>query len=123
MSKRNYNPKYIKYGFTSIEHNAEVCGLPHCVVCLKTLCNAAMKPSLLKRHLERNHPNRMNADKSYFQRLADNVKRQGMDKTGQMQQKSKDVVAASYEIALLVAKQKQPHTIAESLILCLELKF
>ena len=76
-----------------------------------------MKPSLLKRHLERNHPNKMNADKSYFQRLADNVKRQRTDKTGQMQQKSKDVVAASYEIALLVAEQKQPHTIAESLIL------
>ena len=37
-----------------------------------------------------------------------------MDKTGQMQQKSKDVVAASYEIALLVA---EPHNIAESLIL------
>ena len=34
-----------------------------------------------------------------------------------MQQKSKDVVAASYEIALLVAEQKQLHTIAESLIL------
>ena len=40
-----------------------------------------------------------------------------MDKTGQMQQKSEDVVAASFEIALLVAEQKQPHTIAESLIL------
>ena len=106
---------YTKYGFTSIEHNAEI--LPQCVVCLKTLCNAAMKPSLLKRHLERNHPNKMNADKSYFQRLADNVKLQRMDKTGQMQRKSKDVVAASYEIALLAAEQKQPHTIAESLIL------
>ena len=115
MSKRNYDPKYIKYGFTSIEHNAEI--LPQCVVCLKTLCNAATKPSLLKRHLERNHPNKMNADKSYFQRLADTVKRQRMDKTGQMQQKSKDVVAASYEIALLVAEKKQPRTIAESPIL------
>ena len=115
MSKRNYDPKYIKYGFTPIEHNAEI--LPQCVVCLKTLCNAAMQPILLKRHLERNHPNKMNADKSYFQRLADNVKRQGMDKTGQMQQKSKDVVAASYKIALLVAEQKQPYTIVESLIL------
>ena len=72
MSKRNYDPKYIKYGFTSIEHNAEI--LPQCVVCLKTLCNTAMKLSLLKRHLERNHPNKMIADKSYFQRLADNVK-------------------------------------------------
>ena len=34
-----------------------------------------------------------------------------------MLQKSKDVVAASYEIAHFVAEQKQPHTIAESLIL------
>ena len=115
MSKRNYDPKDIKYGFSSIEHNAEI--LPQCVVCLKTLCNAAMKPSLLKRHLERNHPNKMNADKSYFQRFANNFKRQRMDKTGQMQQKSQDVVAASYAIALLVVEQKQPHTIAESLIL------
>ena len=82
-----------------------MCGLPK---------NAAMKPSLLKRHLERNHPNKMNADKSYFQRLADNIKRQRMDKTSQMQQKSEDVVAASFKIALLVAEQKQLHTIAVS---------
>ena len=87
MSKRNYDPKYIMYGFTSIEHNAEI--LAQCVVSLKTLCNAAMKPSLLKRHLERNHPNKMNADKSYFQRLADNVKRQRMDTTGQCSRKVK----------------------------------
>ena len=62
----------------------------------------------------------MNADKSYFQRLADKVKRQCMDKTGQMQQKSKDIVAASYEIALLVAEQK---LLLQSLLFCLELKF
>ena len=62
MSKRNYDPKYIKNGFTSIELKAEI--LPQCMVYLKTLCNAAMKPSLLKCHLERNHPNKMNADES-----------------------------------------------------------
>ena len=83
MSKQNYDPKYIKYGFTSIEHKAEV--LPQCVVCLKTLCSAAMKPTLLKRYLERNHPNKINADESYFSRLADNIKRQRMDETSQMQ--------------------------------------
>ena len=76
-----------------------------------------MKPSLLKRHLERNNQNKTKADESYFQRMADNVKRQRMDKTVQMQQKSADVVATSFEIAVLMAKQKQPHTIAESLIL------
>ena len=40
-----------------------------------------------------------------------------MDKTGRMQQKSADVAAASFEIALLLAKQKQLHSFAESLIL------
>ena len=58
----------------------------------------------------------MNVDKSYFQRLAGNVKRQRVDKTGQMRQKSADV-AASFEIDRLVAKQKQANTIAESLML------
>ena len=58
----------------------------------------------------------MNVDESYFQRLAGNVKRQRVDKTGQMRQKSADV-AASFEIDRLVAKQKQANTIAESLML------
>ena len=40
-----------------------------------------------------------------------------MGKRDQTQHKSKDVVAASYEIALFVAEQKKSHTIAESLIL------
>ena len=51
MSKRNYDPKYIKCGFTSIERKAKI--LPQSGICLKTHCNAAMKPSLLKRHMER----------------------------------------------------------------------
>ena len=116
MSKRNYDLKYIKHGFTLVKDNAEI--LPQCVVCLKMLCNVAMKPRLLKHHLERNYPKKMNADESYFQRLADNIKRQRMGKACQMQQKSKDVVvAASNEIALLVAEQKQSQTIVESLTL------
>ena len=48
MSKRKYNPEYIKYGFIAIEHRGEC--LTQCVLCVKTLSNAAMKPSLLKRH-------------------------------------------------------------------------
>ena len=104
-----------KYGFTSIEHNPEI--LPQGVVCVKMLCNAALKPTLLKRPLERNHLNKMNADESLFQQLADYIKHQRMDKTSQSQQKSKDVVAASYDIALLVAQQKQSHICAEFLAL------
>ena len=74
MSKRKYNPEYIKYGFIAIEHRGEC--LPHCVVCMKTLSNAAMKPSLLKRHLESNHAEKKDKDQSYFERLGENSKRQ-----------------------------------------------
>ena len=49
MSKQKYSPAYIKYGFTTIEHGEK--SLPHCIVCMKTLVNPAMKPSLFKRHL------------------------------------------------------------------------
>ena len=50
MPKRKYSPEYIKYGFIAIEHGEEC--LLQCVLCMKTISNAAMKPSLLNRHLE-----------------------------------------------------------------------
>jgi len=80
MSKCKHNPEYLKYGVISIEHRGEV--LPQCVVCMKTLSNASMKPSLLQRHLRTNHADKKNQDQSYFQRLAENVKRQCLNKTG-----------------------------------------
>ena len=115
MSKRKYYPEYLKYGFISIEHRGEV--LPQCVVCMKTLSNASMKPSLLQRHLGTNHADKKNQDQSYFQRLAENVKRQRLDKTGLFHQKGAEIVKASHEVALLVAKSMKAHTIAESLIM------
>ena len=114
MSKRKYNPEYLKYGFISIEHR-EV--LPQCVVCMKTLSNASMKPSLLQRHLGTNHADKKNEDQNCFQRLAENVKRQRLDKTGLFHQKGAEIVKASYEVALLVAKSMKAHTIVESLIM------
>ena len=97
----------------AIELRGEV--LPQCVVCMKILPNAAMKPSLLKRHLETNQGDNLNRDQIYFQRLGKNVKRQRVDKTGQIQQKDIEVVEASYELAFLVAKTMKAHAIAEFL--------
>ncbi|XP_068242269.1 zinc finger BED domain-containing protein 5-like [Palaemon carinicauda] len=115
MPKRKYDPAYIKYGFIAIEHGGEA--LLQCVVCMKSFSNAAMKPSLLKRYLETNHADKKDRDQSYFQRLSENVKRQRMDKTGQIYQEGAGIVKASYEVALLVAKNMKAHTIAESLIM------
>ena len=110
MSKRKYSPDYIKYGFITIKHNGEV--LPQCVVCMKTLANSAMKPSLLQRHLDTNHPDKKNQNESFFQRLGEHVKRQRLDNTGTIYQRKKGIVKASYEVALLKA-----HTIGEHLIM------
>uniref|UniRef100_A0A8C4NE51 BED-type domain-containing protein n=1 Tax=Eptatretus burgeri TaxID=7764 RepID=A0A8C4NE51_EPTBU len=67
MPKRKYDPTYIKYGFIAIKRGGKA--LPQCVVCMKSLCNEAMKPSLLRRHLETNHVDKKDRDQSYFQRL------------------------------------------------------
>ena len=115
MSKRKYSADYIKYGFIAIQHGGDT--LPQCVICMKTLLNAALKPSLLKRHLESNHADKMDRDKSYFERLGENVKRQRMDHTGQFYQNKDGIIKASYEVSLLVAQNKKAHVIAESLIL------
>ena len=76
-----------------------------------------MKPSLLQRHLQTNHPNKKDRDSNYFKRFAENAKNQRLDKTGKQYQQSVGIVTASYEIALIVAKNKKPHTIAEELIM------
>ena len=99
MSKLKYSPDYIKYGLIAIEHGVE--SLLQCVVCMKTLANAALKPSLLKRHLETNYANKKERDGSYFQRLDENVKGQRLDKTGTIYQRKRGIVKASYEVSPL----------------------
>ena len=91
--------------------------MPQCVVYMKTSSNASMKPSLLQRHLQTNHPNKKDRDPNYFKGLGENAKKQQLDKTGKQYQQSVRIVTGSYKIALIVAKNKKPHTIAEELIM------
>ena len=58
-----------------------------------------------------------NRDPNYFKQLGENAKKQQLDKTEKQYQQSVGIVTASYEIALLVAKNKKPHTIAEEFIM------
>ena len=50
MPKRLYNDQYIEFGFIELKNSGE--SLPQCVLCMKSLSNAAMKPSLLQRYLQ-----------------------------------------------------------------------
>ena len=115
MSKRKYGLEYIQYGFIAIEHGGEC--LPQCVLCMKTLSNATMKPSLLKRHLVSNHAEKQGKDRSYFERLGENAKRQRLDQTGEYHQKKVGIVNALYEVSLLVTQNMKARTIAETLVL------
>src|SRR5215469_7655039 len=55
---RKYNPEYLSLGFSYTENNSEQ--TPLCVICLETLSNNSMKPSLLKRHFHTKHENLKN---------------------------------------------------------------
>ena len=68
---------------------------------MKTLSNVTIKPSLLQRHLGTNHADKKNQDQSYFQWLAENVKRQRLAKTGLFHQKGAEIVKVSVKLDLL----------------------
>lgn len=76
-----------------------------------------MKPSLLTRHLEKSHQNFKNKDVEFFKRKEAALKKQRLDPSGSIFQQTNAVVKASYEVSLMIAKQKKAHTIGENLIL------
>ena len=63
---RGYLVDYIKFGFVPCLSNIQ---LPMCLLCNKILSNEAMKPSRLKDHLTRLHPDKANKSIAFFQAL------------------------------------------------------
>lgn len=116
MSKRRkYSETYLQFGFTFIVNNGM--DIPLCVLCQKTLGNDSMKPSLLTRHLERAHPEFKDKDLDFFKRKEAVFKKQRLDPSGRFFQQTSAAVKASYEVSLMIAKQKKAHTIGEDLVL------
>ena len=75
-----------------------------------------MKPSKLKRHLLKKHPEYVGKNLSYFKTQKISLKRQKLDSSGYFHHQSSACVEASFEVALQIAKQKKPDTIRETLI-------
>lgn len=107
---RLYNNEYLKYGFISRDDK------PQCVVCFQVLSQESMKPSKLLRHLVTNHPSLQSKPLDFFERKSLILKNQqtcilkaSRNETATLQ--------ASYLVALRVARESKPHTIAENLIL------
>lgn len=112
---RRYNEDFIKYGFSVILKNSVQ--QPQCVICAKVLSAEALKPCLLKRHLNGCHADLKNKDVNYFKRMESILQRTRLDNSGAFQQSTKAAVHASYIVSLRIAQQKKPHSIAETLIL------
>ena len=81
--------------------------IPVCVLCQKSLGNDLMKPSLLTQHLERAHPEFKDKEFDFFKYRESVFKKQCLDKDGMFFQQTNASLKASYEVSLMIAKQKK----------------
>ena len=112
MSKRKFDSSYIQFGFTSITDCREEKG--GCVLCNKVLGQHSLKPSKLKLHLEKVHPDYKDKDLNFFKRKKENLKRQRLATKSDFQQHSRSLVEASYVVSFMIAKKCKPCTIGET---------
>jgi zinc finger BED domain-containing protein 5/7/8/9 len=111
---RQYDDSYLAFGFISIESADGP--LPKCLLCCKTLSNANMLPSKLKRHLDSAHTQQSQKPLDYFKRLAQEFKHQSRTMLA-VSTVPQQALEASFLVALHIAKAKKPHTIGEELLL------
>ena len=62
-----------------------------------------MKPSLLQGYFQTNHPEKKDCNSNYFKRLGESAINQRLDSAEKQYQQSVGMIAASYEIAIIVA--------------------
>lgn len=110
---RRYDDRYLDHGFMCLEVNNEE--YPQCVICLKVLPAESMLLSKLKDHLESLHPHVIGKPREFFIRKLKEAELQMS--TFSKQFKVDNALLSSYKVAYRVAQSKQPHTIAEELIL------
>ncbi|GFT41792.1 zinc finger BED domain-containing protein 5 [Nephila pilipes] len=118
--KRKYDEDYIKYGFSWC--GDETAPRPQCIICGDQLSNESMVPSKLKRYLYSSHPSCANKDKKYFKRCLEQnkIQKKFMKSAVTVSEKA---LEASFHVAKLIARQKKPHTVGETLIkpACMEI--
>ncbi|KFD60390.1 hypothetical protein M514_27436 [Trichuris suis] len=113
---RQYSTEYLKFGFTCSPANK---GLPMCLICENVFSNEAMKPSRLKEHFTRCHPDKRCKDVAHFRSLREKIssRRTLLRMMASESKRHHDGLLASYRIALMIAKSGKPHSIGEDLIL------
>lgn len=110
---RLYSEEYMKLGFTF--SGDKINPRPQCLVCGDVLANESMVPNKLKRHFTSKHNNLLEKPIEYFKGLSNSMKKQSAFFTKKMNISAK-AQEASYLVAQIIAKNKEPHTIAETTI-------
>ena len=75
-----------------------------------------MRPSRSKRHWTTAHCEIADNPKAFFVIKSHSLKKANLDMSGTFQQRFSNVVEASYEIAVLIAKNKKSYIIGKSLV-------
>jgi hypothetical protein len=88
---------------------------PECVVCGEKLCNESMVPGKLKRHFNTKHSHLIGKD-SQFQSFA-LFPGKASQVNGKIATIAEKAQVASYKATEIIARNIQPHTIAETLSL------
>ena len=112
-ARRKYSKEFIKLGFTCILINDEP--RPQCVVCSEVLANKSLKAGKLQQHIKAKHPKLINKPIPFFRRLEKESLSEKKTMTEFFSTSAK-CQKASYEVAYIIAKDKKPHTIGETLI-------
>lgn len=114
---RKYDETYLQFGFI-IKPGTENSDnpIPQCVICLETLSNQSMKPSLLKRHQSTKHTELVGKPIEFFQRKSVICKKGSTCMTNFVNTDT-NLIKASYLASFRIAKEGKPHTIGETLLL------
>ena len=99
---RFWDNSYIQYGFTKVI-GCNKLDNAQCTLCNTILGSNSLKPSKLKRHKELKHKENMESVETF------KAKRASYDMRGTLQH-------ALYEVSMIIAKAKTPHTAGEKLI-------
>ena len=111
--KRKYDEEYISYGFT-LTLDRDGTEKPQCFLCGKVLADSSMKPVKLKEHLHANYLGNISDSRDTFLQKKARFEVSGtLDKYGFFPTE-KPLLVASYKIAYRIAKEKMPHSIAET---------
>ncbi|XP_068209156.1 protein FAM200C-like [Palaemon carinicauda] len=115
VKKRKWNDSYVGFGFTCLTKRDGI-ARPQCMLCNLVMSNGNLKPSGLKEHFESKHKDHVGTSIEAFK-----LKRVCYDQKATLSSYGfsaprKPLLEASYKVLYMIAREKKPHTIGETLV-------